>query len=132
MKTKKTAREKAMEIQNIIAHSCMGAGGYIRHMLSGIIYTDNVQAVAEAGDAFWLIDAICSYRRKEVFQVWELEVLKDKSAVLTMKEDTNCPILVRQEIDRTDFPLDNIKFYIELGSVDLVNHDYVLMIPNER
>lgn len=121
------------EIKNIISHSCMGAGNYIKHRLSGIIYTDNVGFIAEACDAFWLIDAICSYKRKEEFQLWELIVNKEEhSAVLTMKEDTNDPVLVKQEIPYTDFPLDSIKFYIEYGSIDGVNPAYILLLPNEH
>ena len=120
------------EIQDIISMSCMGAGSYIRHTLTGIIYTDNVKMIADACDAFWLIDAICSYQRKEEFQVWELEVFKDKTAVLTMKEDTNCPVLVEQKIHYTDFPMENIKFYIELGCIDGENMVYVLLLPDEH
>ena len=62
-------------------------------------------------------------------------VNKDKSAVLTMKEDSNTPELVRQEIPYTDFPLDNIKFYVELGgygSMEDWTTCQVLMLRSER
>lgn len=36
--------------------------------------TDGVKFVADEGKAYWLIDAIASYMRKEEFQVWELKV----------------------------------------------------------
>ena len=127
-----TKTEKKAKIEEIISYACMGANEYIRHAFSGIIFTDNVKAIADVAGAYWLIDAICSYRKKEEFQVWELTVNPDNSAVLTMKEDSNTPVLVRQQIPFTDFPIENIKFYIELGSIDCVNPDYVLMLPNER
>ena len=70
---------------------------------------------------------------KEEFQVWELKVdLNKRSAVLTMKEDSDAPELVRQEFGYTNFPLDEIKFYIELGCIDGYNPVYVLMLPSER
>jgi hypothetical protein len=78
--------------------------------------------MAERGKAYWLIDAIASYRRKEPFQVWSLEVAEDKTAVLQMKEDSDKPSLVRQEIPFTDFPLRKIEFFLIDG---------VLILPSE-
>lgn len=94
------------------------------HILSplhgGLKCTDGIKYLAEKAQAFWLIDAIASYMRKEPVQFWHLEVKKDK-AVLTMKEDSDQPILVTQKIGYTDFPF----------SVDIWVMDGVVMLPSE-
>ncbi len=88
-------------------------------------YTEGVQYLAEKAGAYWLLDAIFSYRRKESFQIWELLVAtgaSHKSATLTMKEDTGQPILVTQKIEFTDFPLTDVKLWLIDG---------VLILPSE-
>ena len=126
-------RKKQQEIQKIRSYACMGCNGYVRHF-TGLVYTDHIQQIAEIAEAYWLIDAIGSYLHqfKQPFQLWELKVNEDNSAVLTMKEDTNKPVLVKQEIRYTDFPLDEIKLYVELGCVDCVNPEYILLLPESR
>jgi len=100
------------EILNGLAQ-CYGTEGYHYNALFGknFVYTDGIKYLLESADAYWLLQAIFSYRRKEDFQLWNLTVLPDKTAVLTMKEDTDCPNLVEQKIHYTDFPLEEIEFY---------------------
>lgn len=100
------------EILNGLAQ-CYGTEGYHYNGLFGknYVYTDGIKYLLEAADAYWLLQAIFSYRRKEDFQLWSLKVMSDKTAVLTMKEDTDCPNLVEQKIHYTDFPLEEIEFY---------------------
>jgi len=100
------------EIENGLAH-CYGTEGYRYNALFGknFVYTDGIDYLIKAADAVWLMQAIFSHRRTEEFQVWKLQVLADKTAVLTMKEDTGCPNLVEQKIHHTDFPLEEIEFY---------------------
>lgn len=94
---------------------------------SGVFFTDGLHHVAETAGAFWLIDAIGSYQnrlRHEEFQLWILTVDLDKhTAVLTCASDSGVPPLITQEIEFTDFPLAEIKMYVE--------HD-VLCLPSER
>jgi hypothetical protein len=96
---------------------------------TGLLYTEGVNYVAEHGGAYWLIDAIASYqpqlrRNPELneFQLWELEV-EDSGAVLTCRPDSDQPVVVRQKIEYTDFPLAKIKLYVEGGT---------LLLPNEH
>jgi len=100
------------ELLNGLAH-CIGTEGYHFNALFGrnFVYTDGIKFLLENADCYWLLDAVFSYRKTQEFQVWELEVFADKTAVLTMKEDTNCPLIVEQKIHHTSFPLDNIKLY---------------------
>lgn len=92
---------------------CYGTEGYHYNKLHGknFVYTDGIKFLLEACDAYWLLDAIFSYKKTEEFQVWKLEVMKDKTAVLTMKEDTNAPVLVNQKIHYTTFPLEEIEIW---------------------
>ena len=88
---------------------------------------NEVKYLADKAEAYWLIDAIASWQvEKKVrncpFQIWELKVNKDRTAILTMKEDTDEPELVKQKIPYTDFPLDYQKLYLV---------DRVLMLPSE-
>ena len=87
--------------------------------------TDGVAHLAKEGNAFWLIDAIVSHCRKEPVQFWHLEVTEKKkggkSALLTMREDSDQPILVSQKIGYTDFPF----------SVDIWVFDGVAILPSE-
>ena len=92
----------------------------------GICFTEGVKYVAESCEAYWLIDAICSYQihpkvRHIPFQIWELIVV-EKTAIVTMKEDTGEPCEVTQKIEYTDFPLDEIKMFLMDG---------ILLLPTE-
>ena len=113
----------------------IGTTKYIRHNSKQLVFTDGVHQLRADTDGFWLVDAIASYQHKhndKPFQLWELKTdLTNKTAVLTMKEDTDEPELVRQEIKYTDFPLDNIKFYVEGGYVD-GREIPVLLLPSEH
>ena len=97
----------------------IGTTKYIKHFTGLLVFTDGVDQLREDADCHWLVDAIASHQikhRDKKFQVWELETdLENKTAVLTMKEDTNTPVLVRQEIPYTDFPLEKIKFFVQEG-----------------
>ena len=113
------------ELQSFLSHF-IGTECYYRHWLKVIVYTDGIKAMAEKAGAHWLIDAIASYqkasfREKYPFQVWRLTVEGSK-AVLVMQEDQGEPIIVRQEIEYTDFPEGEWKFYLI---------DEVLMLPGE-
>lgn len=102
-----------------------GTENYYKHWL-GFNYTDGVKYLAEIGQAFWLLDAIGSYQRKfksRAFQVWELQVKEDRKGVLTMKEDTGTPELVRQEVPYTDFPLESIKIWL-IDGVAILPSEY--------
>lgn len=100
-----------------------GTSYYCKHW-SGMKYTEGVQYVADEAKAYWLLDAIASFQpgQKEMpFQVWRLEV-RDKKAVLTMRQDEGMPIDFAQTIPYTDFP----EGYIELWLID-----GVLILPSE-
>ncbi len=95
-----------------------------RHPLNhNVIYTPGVQHVAEQCGAYWLIDAIVSYfdsppmkaaiardSRLSGMQFWRLAV-NDGSAVLSAEADAGETPFIRQEIEYTDFPLEQIDIW---------------------
>lgn len=123
-----------------LQHFC-GSENYYKHLL-GIYYTDGVRYLASNAECYWLIDAIGSHqpRAKRIhrlteFQLWFLHVgdahefIKPRgsnSAVLTCWEDTPShetkPVII-QQIPFTDFPLPEIKLYVQ---------DKILLLPSEN
>ena len=93
------------------------------------MYTDGVYHVAETGGAYWLIDAIASYQPKllkdtmlQEFQHWILKVdLDNQKAQLICERDSN-DVVLTQDIEFTDFPLESVNFYLTQG---------VLLLPSE-
>ena len=118
-----------------------GTESYLRHKPfggRGLVLTDGARFVAEKAGAWWLMDAILSYQPQckrdpmlRDMQFWKLKVGEDREAVLTCERDEG-DIAITQVIPATDFPLGEIKLWVELGSVDMENPDYVLMLPSER
>ena len=123
-------RMSAAELHSNLAQFC-GSEEYHQIRLSRMRFTDGVAYLAEHGFALWLVTAIASYQgEKHVknvpFQLWTLTPAPAQSAVLTMKEDTNEPELVRQEIDHTDFPFDEgkpFKLYV-IDGICLLPQEY--------
>jgi hypothetical protein len=105
-----------------------GSENLYRHALTGFLYTDGVRHVAEAGGAYWLIDAIlitARHKRRlrgEAFQLWELKV-REGVGMLTCRADSGEPALYRQRIPYTDFPLPYLMLYLE---------NQTLCLPSER
>lgn len=95
-----------------------GSEHWYRHPLwPAFTYTDGAQYVAEAGGAYWLLDAIVSHQhdpavRAEPFQVWILKVAEDQSGVLTC-EDGDGNFVAAQTIAFTDFPLPEITLWLQ-------------------
>jgi len=92
----------------------------------GIMLTDGIKYLADNADCYWLLDIVASYQfNKELenapFQIWELKA-KNEKGIVTCKEDSNMPEIVKQKIPYTDFPLAKIKLYLIDG---------VLMLPSE-
>ncbi|MGG5810879.1 DUF6876 family protein [Falsiroseomonas sp. CW058] len=99
----------------------------INHWTHKVTYTAGVQWLAQRAEAYWLIDAIASWQmspevKAEAFQSWSLRRLSSGAAILTC-DDGDGRVVARQEIEFTDFPLMEVKLWLENG---------VLMLPSER
>ncbi len=82
-----------------------------------ITYTDGAACIAEAGGAYWLLDAIVSHQhnarvRAEDFQVWTLRVADDRSAMLIGEDGNHNPVAC-QSIGFTDFPLPQMTLWLQ-------------------
>ena len=81
---------------------------------TGLLFTDGIKYLAVRTGCYWLIVLVGSYHlelRDVPFQLWEVEVVEGLSGLVTMKEDADEPVLVRQHIPHTDFPLERFSFY---------------------
>lgn len=117
-----------------------GTEGY--HRWSGLfrrhVLTDGCKHVAEEAGAYWLFDAIASHHAKAMrhqdqrlheFQIWFLKVKPNNKARLECWADTGEGehALIVQNIEYTDFPLPEIKFYV--APLDETN--FVIMLGSE-
>lgn len=131
------ARKTADQVRTALAHEYGSDDPYTIHSLNRkMVMTGGIIRLRENARCAWLMDVIASYRRTEPFQVWELKLNDDGSAVVTMKEDSGCPNLVKQDIPSTDFPLkEGITLWVEDGYCNINGQGTrvnVLMIPSER
>jgi hypothetical protein len=102
-----------------------GTEQYYRHC-AGLVYTDGVKYLAEKAKCYWLLDIVASYQpqlKDAGFQFWRIEVSADHSAVVTCREDSDCPEIVKQTIEYADFPLKSFEWYVENG-VMLLKSEY--------
>ena len=95
-----------------------GSENWYQHGLnSNISFTDGAKYVADKAGAYWLLDEIALAQRfeksvaAEEFQLWKLTVKPDHTAILAC-EDGNGEAVLSKDIPFTDFPLDEIKFYV--------------------
>ena len=89
-------------------------------------------SVADEAGAFWLIDAITSHLgnpklAREEFQVWKLDVSKDRSARLWVTDGNSDTPILQQDIEYSDFPEPHAEFYV----VRTPGEPDVLMLPCE-
>ncbi len=105
-----------------------GSQNFYRHSLvREVLYTEGVEYVADAAGAHWLLDEIALAQRhiisvkREDFQVWDLTVNADQTALLTCG-DGNGLVVYSKPIPFTDFPVPGIRFYYA---------DWVIHLPSE-
>lgn len=95
-----------------------GSEHYFKHWTGRLVYTDGIKYLADRAKAYWLIDLIASYQhllKEQKFQIWTLKVNYDKTVVVVCREDIDMPIIVKQKIEHTDFPLGEFECYFIAG-----------------
>lgn len=110
-----------------------------RHWLGKLLFTPGVKYLIEnAGNgAFWLLDILGSYQAHKkitgnedlrAMQFWTLTVdLQKKTAVIVCTDGNDGPPAIKQEIEYTDFPLEEMKLYV----CDNGDGTRTVMLPSE-
>jgi hypothetical protein len=105
-----------------------GTEQWYRHgLVRNVLFTEGAKHVADAGEAYWLLDEIALAQRfdkavaAEPFQVWKLAVMSNCSASLTC-EDGNGNTVLRKIIEFTDFPLPEVTLWFT---------DNTVLLPSE-
>ena len=121
-----TAEEiKALRLEEEL-RQFTGSEQYHRSSFGRILLTDGAHYLREMAGCYWFIDLIASYQRQlwgEKFQLWEITVNEDRSAVVICRRDTGRPPLVEQKIEFTDFPLKHYELYCVHGVI-LLKSEY--------
>lgn len=117
--------EKQKLLEENLRNFSNGTDTYYK-MYPNIVITDGVKYLSDKAESYWLLDIIFSVQtiekvRIEPFQVCELQVYENESALVTIT-DGNENTLYTQKIPYTDFPLKNIKMYYTDG---------VILLPSE-
>jgi membrane-anchored glycerophosphoryl diester phosphodiesterase (GDPDase) len=105
-----------------------GSDTLYRHFLNQCTFTEGVKFLSDNAKSYWMIDAIFSYlpeTKLEYFQTWIFRKIGDSIGALYMSDGNDKEILI-QKFDFTDFPLDEVKFF-------LVHNEFgfTLMLPSE-
>ena len=100
-----------------------GTETWHRHALvRSVQFTDGAKYVADAGEAYWLLDEIAFAQKsrkavaRERFQHWKLTVADDRTARLVC-EDGNGRRVFTKRIAFTDFPLPEVRFFFENDTI---------------
>ena len=97
---------------------------------SGLLATDGAKHLADAADAYWLLDIVWSVLPKidDEFAVLELTVEQGMSRAVIVIHDGREPATTyhRQDIPYTDFPLPKMKLYVQRNG-----RERVVMLPSE-
>lgn len=112
-----------------------------RHSINrNVIYTPGVKHVAEAGNAYWLIDAIASHIGSPAFKkaaerdyrigsmhFWTLDRDSRFCGVLAARADGPETPFIAQRLEFTDFPLDVIHIWAAFDG-----EHWTLYLPSEH
>ena len=121
------------ELKNTLPHF---TGTEHRHKYSSLfpnfLITDGVKFLADEAGAYWLIDAIGSYRSSYRDAGFALAVFGKNStypggwALRIVDDIQSNTVYAFQEIEHLDFPLDEIKLYV----INDGTH-WVILLPSE-
>lgn len=94
-----------------------------------VVLTDGAKYLADNAGCYWLMDLIASYVTQRNFDGQDFVVTKmvvsEKAAVVKL-DDGNGNVLATQQIEYTDFPMDQISLYACRSE-----QFWVVMLPSE-
>lgn len=95
---------------------------------SDYIYTSGINDLINKCGCYWLISdtgILLSHKPKlqRDFLILSIKVNEDKTAIITLKEDTGLKPIHTQKLSYSDFPLKEYEFYI-INKVFLLKDEY--------
>jgi hypothetical protein len=116
-KNKKLLEEssKAKKVKSELGYFTGSEKFYKSSVFANVVHTEGIKHVIDKLEAYWLLDVVSSYqkgRSLKEFQIWKLEVYSDNSAVVTMRENSDSPVVVKQKIPYTDFEIASFEWYV--------------------
>lgn len=125
MKASRSERDQMRKAEEIRATLAQFSGTTVYHRYSALfpfmLLTDGTRYLAQNCKCYWLLDTIASMQydariygneRLQEFQCWRLVVNRDRTAVLTCEWDSD-QIVYRTELDYTDFPLQEVRIWVQ-------------------
>ena len=93
-----------------------------------VILTEGTKYIADEWGAYWLMDAISSHLLKTRGEFVVVKLIKNgNAATLTLADDAPPTVIyAKQEIEYTDFPLDEITLYAIYDS-----RYWTILLPSE-
>ena len=119
---------KTDEEQEILSEleQFIGTTQYYRSSFGRLLLTDGAHYLRERLNCYWLIDIVESYQpdfHHKQFQLWSINVMPDRSALVEMREDSGLEPLIKQDIPYTDFKLKKYEFFC-IDNVVLLKSEY--------
>jgi hypothetical protein len=125
------------ELKNNLAHF-IGSEAWYKHS-NQLLITEGMKYLADETRCYWLIDLVGSYLPQLVDKDWFFVVefsnnteIPDNFTITMADENGHDSVVIRETILETDLPLDKIKLYLELGSLNGQDKRWILMLPSER
>jgi hypothetical protein len=124
-----------MQAHELSAHLAQftGSASLTRHrVIRSVLMTEGITFLSQAAGAHWLTDAVASYGHDsrasaEPFQVWRLTVdPSTRRATLAMTDGNTEEPIITQDVDYTDFPLDEITIWLIAEE-----NRWVMLLPSE-
>jgi|TARA_R100000789_G_scaffold86159_1_gene82210 hypothetical protein len=118
---------KQQEIINELKNN-IGTEHYYKIPFSSLVYTDGINNLINKCGSYWLFsDLGIELNNNNIinkdFLIVTIEV-KNKKGLITIKEDTNKPIIFKKEYPfLPDFPLNKYEFYL-INKVFLLKSEY--------
>ena len=115
------------QIKEELSLNC-GTEQYHKIPFSSFVYTDGIKDLINKCSCYWLISDIgilleCEKKYIKDFLILTLKVNEDKTAVITLKEDSNEKPIYSKKLDYTDFCLSKYEFFI-INKVILLKSEY--------
>lgn len=123
----------SLEIMQIDLSNFTGTESYHSHAIlgTGLIYlTEGCHYLREKSSCYWLFDIISSILPEiKGEEFWSVRLKKTGNEAIFTVDDGNGNILYTQNIEYTDFPLDEVHLFV--SDLREYGNSPVVMLPSE-